>query len=91
MQRTLRREHQVVDTGFETLVVPVPVDQDPAGDSLGDQIDLPRAGMPVRFANTAGLQRDQLDAGLLTGEYREILFVCLLLRATVVGGRGAGR
>ena len=44
--------------------------------------------MPVRLANTAGLQGDQLDAGLLAPEYREIVFVCLLLGTPVIRGRG---
>src|SRR5277367_4919709 len=90
MERTLGCEHDVFDVGVETLVVAVPVDKDPARDSFGDQVDLPRAGMPVRLANSAGLQRDQLDAGLLTFKYREIVFMCLLLCTPVIryGGHG---
>jgi len=87
VQGSLGCEHEVVDVGFETLVVAVSVDEDPECDAFGDQIDLPRAGMPVRFANTAGLQRNQLDAGLLTDEYRKVLLVCLLLCATVIRDR----
>jgi hypothetical protein len=37
-----------------------------------------------------GLQRDQLDAGLLTFEYRKITFVCLLLRTPFIRGRRQG-
>ena len=42
--------------------------------------------MPVRFANTAALQRDQLNAGLLTLEDREVVFVRLLQQTAVIGG-----
>lgn len=54
VERSLGCEHDVVDVGIETLVVAVPVDEDPGRDSLGDQVDLPRAGMPVWLANTPG-------------------------------------
>src|SRR5271166_1445002 len=86
VEGTLRREYHVADMLVETLVVAVSVDESPGRDSLGDDVDLPRAGMPVRLADTAGDQREQHDAGLLPLEDRKIVLVRLLKRATVIGG-----
>src|SRR6476469_2595728 len=79
---TLRREHDLADTLIEALVVTVPV---------GDDVQLPRAGMPVRLADTSRLQREQQDAGLLAFEDREVVLVSLLIRTPVkcVGGLSA--
>jgi hypothetical protein len=44
--------------------------------------------MPVRLADTSGLQREQQDAGRLTFEDREIVLVGLLKRAPVMRGGG---
>jgi hypothetical protein len=88
VEGTLGCEHDVADMLVETLVVAVPVDDDPGRDSAGDQVDLPRAGMPVRLADTSGLQREQQQAGLLTFEYRKIILARLLKRAPVKRGGG---
>src|ERR1700722_5773345 len=78
VKRTLGCEHHVADLLVKTLVVTVTVDESPTGDALGDDVDLPRAGVPMRFANTAGPQREPHDAGLFTLENREVLLVRLL-------------
>ena len=88
VEGTLGCEHDVADMLVETLVVAVPVDDDPGRDSAGDQVDLPRTGMPVWLADSSGLQREQQDAGLLTFEYRKIVLVRLLKRAPVKRGGG---
>src|SRR6201996_2008415 len=49
VEGTLRCEHDVADMLVETLVVAVPVDDHPCRNSAGDDVDLPRAGMPVRL------------------------------------------
>jgi hypothetical protein len=85
---TLRREHDVADVLGEALVAAVAVDDDPRRDAAGDQVDLPRAGMPARLADASDLQRQQQDAGLLAFEDREIIFVRLLKRAPVKRGGG---
>jgi hypothetical protein len=85
---TLRREHDVADVLGEALVAAVAVDDDPRRDAAGDQVDLPRAGMPARLADASDLQRQQQDAGLLAFEDREIVFVRLLKRAPVKRGGG---
>jgi hypothetical protein len=60
-------------------------------DSAGDQVDLPRAGVAVRLADTSGLQGEQHDAGLLTIEYRKPVLVRLLERPAVKRGGGLTR
>ena len=77
---TLGREHDLADMLIEALVVTVPVDDDPGRDSAGDDVQLPRAGMPVRLADTSRLQREQQDASLLALENREVVLVSLLKR-----------
>src|ERR1700722_639897 len=78
VEGTLGCEHHVADLLVKTLVVAVPVDESPTGDALGNDVDLPCAGMPVWFANTPGLQRERHAAGLFTLEDREVLLVRLL-------------
>jgi hypothetical protein len=78
VEGTLGCEHDVADMLVETLVVAVPVDEHPSRDSAGHYVELPRAGMPVRLADTPGHQRELHDAGRLTFEYRKIIFVRLL-------------
>jgi len=85
---TLGREHDLADTLIEALVVTVPVDDDPGRDSAGDDVQLPRAGMPVRLADTSRLQREQQDASLLAFENREVVLVSLLKRTPVKCGGG---
>src|ERR1700741_3836459 len=56
---TLGCEHDVADMLVEALMVAVPVDDPPSRDSAGDDVELPRAGMPVRLADTPGHQRER--------------------------------
>src|ERR1700744_728963 len=58
VEGTLRREYHVADMLVEALVVAVSVDEGPGRDPLGDDVELPRAGMPVRLADTPGRQRE---------------------------------
>ena len=88
MKGTLGREHDLADMLIEALVVTVPVDDDPGRDSAGDDVQLPRAGMPVRLADTSRLQREQQDASLLAFENREVVLVSLLKRTPVKCGGG---
>src|ERR1700749_1693338 len=78
VEGTLWCEHHLADLLVEAFVVAVPVDESTTGAALGDDVDLPLAGMPVRFANAAGLQRERHDAGLFALENREVLLVRLL-------------
>src|SRR5277367_5059217 len=86
MEGTLGREDDVADMLVEALVVAVPVDDDPSRDSTGHDVDLPRAGMPVRLADTSGHQRELHDASRLPFQYRKVVLVRLLKRAPVIGG-----
>src|SRR6201996_4793874 len=84
VEGTLGCEHDVADMLVEALMVAVPVDDHPTRDSAGDDVELPRAGMPVRLADTPGHQRELHDAGRLAFEYRKIVLVRLLKPAPVV-------
>src|ERR1700677_103123 len=88
VEGTLGCEDHVADLLVEAFVVAVSVDESPACDAFGDDVYLPCAGMPVRFANSAGLQRERHDAGLLTLEDREIVLVRLLKFASVETAEG---
>ena len=88
VEGTLGRENDVVDMLVEALKVAVPVDDDPCRDSASDDVQLPRAGMPVRLADTSRLQREQQNAGFLAFEDREVVLVGLLIRAPVKCGGG---
>ncbi len=62
----------------EGLVVAVAVDDDQVATPTGDDVEFPRAGMPVRLADTTGLQRERQEAGLLTFQDRKVVLVGLL-------------
>jgi hypothetical protein len=77
----LRGEDDVAFASFEDVLDAVGSDEHPSAPAGQDHVDLPRAGMPVRFSNAADSQSRQIDGALLADQNEPVLAVGALQAA----------